>query len=366
MAENGMRQLGPPRIGDFAERIRPDPLHCEINAWQNLLDLIYEQAVQHSVFDKFIKVLSAPTKTVQRRLENNNSHLPADPITTSPVASGPQTQLNLSPSSLNFSNLSIEELAQQRYLRAVEKSANFLPSTAPSLGCGLAPLAARISEHYNENKRHNKLPVRLIGDQAITLAQYGFRLIDCLKTDDESAAEKLKRQALTKIAEYLRNAGGLFNKIFTNDTEIVQLQEYCELYFCLYALFFPSHVNVSVWTMGYAIPYHAQKLYQTFKIGYGITSLQAKESKHSGLKEELRVTNRSKECSKLGKWWQVMRINYVKTFYLPEHQPLPPTYTPLLNPELLPTARMTTSVTAAERKKRKMTCFALYVLILQL
>jgi hypothetical protein len=35
MAENGVRQLGTPRMGVFAERV-PDPLHCEINAWQHL------------------------------------------------------------------------------------------------------------------------------------------------------------------------------------------------------------------------------------------------------------------------------------------------------------------------------------------
>ena len=35
MAENGIPQLGPPRIGHFAERQRQEPVHCEINAWQN-------------------------------------------------------------------------------------------------------------------------------------------------------------------------------------------------------------------------------------------------------------------------------------------------------------------------------------------
>ena len=113
MAENGMRQLGPPRIGDFAERIRPDPLHCEINAWQNLLDLIYEQAVQRSMFDNFVNVLSAPTKIVQGRLQNNISGSQVDPMTTNPVASRSQTQVNLSPSSLNLSNFSIEEMVSK-------------------------------------------------------------------------------------------------------------------------------------------------------------------------------------------------------------------------------------------------------------
>ena len=33
MAEKGIRQLGPPRIGNFADRIMPKPLHLEVNSW---------------------------------------------------------------------------------------------------------------------------------------------------------------------------------------------------------------------------------------------------------------------------------------------------------------------------------------------
>lgn len=109
--------------------------------------------------------------------------------------------------------------------------------------------------------------------------------------------------------------------------ELQELDENCKLYFNLMYLFFPSHVNVTVWTVAYAIPYHAFKLYKTFKVGYGIISQQAKEAKHSGVKNDLALSNRSKSQDTSGKWWQVMRANYIRSFYLPEHQPMPNTYT---------------------------------------
>ena len=34
MAGNGLRQLGEPRTGEFANRQRPEPVHNEINAWR--------------------------------------------------------------------------------------------------------------------------------------------------------------------------------------------------------------------------------------------------------------------------------------------------------------------------------------------
>ena len=58
MAENRLRQFGKPRIGKFAEQVRPDPLHCEINAWQNLLDILYHGAIDRHLFQEFIETLS--------------------------------------------------------------------------------------------------------------------------------------------------------------------------------------------------------------------------------------------------------------------------------------------------------------------
>lgn len=72
--------------------------------------------------------------------------------------------------------------------------------------------------------------------------------------------------------------------------------------------------------------WHAWKLYDQYVIGFGILSLQAKGSKHAGLKAELSLTNRSRKFNNNGKWWQIMRANYVRSFYLPEHQSLPSSY----------------------------------------
>jgi hypothetical protein len=116
----------------------------------------------------------------------------------------------------------LEESAQQRYQHILENTVDFSPFTGSLTGCGLPHIASRIKEHYqDESKRGNKLPIRLIGDQAIALARYSYCLVDSLNLDDESQAEQLKRSALAKIAQFLRNACGLFNKITTDASEIL-------------------------------------------------------------------------------------------------------------------------------------------------
>lgn len=188
-------------------------------------------------------------------------------------------------------------------------------------------LSQQIREHYNDKeKSSNKISTRLIGEQAISLARYSFRLIDALEMEGESQPQKIKRLVLGKVAQYLRDAGTLFNKVDTNSAEVSQLRETCIIYFNLLALFFHEDVNLTVQTIGYAIPYHAELLYKKYKVGFGIISLQAKESKHSGVKQDLNLTNTSRSTTTVGKWWQLMCTNYVQAFYLPEHQPAPSSY----------------------------------------
>ena len=115
MAEHGIRQLGEPRIGSFADRQRPDPLHLEINSWQHILNVLYLESIRRDRYEHFDKVLR-------------------------------------------------------------------LPKTEG--GCNLKFVADKIKEHYDAvSTRMKLLTIRLIGSQAITLAQFGYRLIDCLETE---------------------------------------------------------------------------------------------------------------------------------------------------------------------------------------
>ena len=313
MANNGLRQLGEPRIGEFANRQRPEPVHNEINAWQHILNMIYKEALQRNTVDLFLEVLSSPVDTT----EIANIRLSRPQLTT-PHQEGVGERVR----QVDIVNRQAEVFNENMQAASVTPDVS-----GRKPGCGLSFVASKIREHHNDkDHRANNLSTRLIGEQAIALAKYSYRLIDALEITDESSAQKMKRQALGKAAEHLRNAGTLFNKVDTNLREVEQINENLTTYFNLLSLFYSSSVNITVWTVAYAIPYHASLLFEKYNIGFGILSLQAKESKHSGIKHDLVLTNRSRSTGKLGKWWQVMRANYVRAFYLPEHHPMPSMY----------------------------------------
>lgn len=135
--------------------------------------------------------------------------------------------------------------------------------------------------------------------------------------------QSLKQLALGRIVHYLRNAYVVFNKLLSTPVELLEFDENGKLCFNLMCLFYPTNVNVTTWTVAYAIPYHDFKLYDMYKVGCGTILLQAKEAKHTAVKNDLALTNRSNRIDTTRKWWQLVRANYALSFYLPENQPMP-------------------------------------------
>lgn len=184
MAENGIRQLGHPRIGVFFDMLRPEPMHCKINAWQHYLDLLYLEAIYQHKFEAFLSFLGASIGSGDQQQANEEQH--------------PKASLKVAEIDSVGERAQKEEMLQQSdgnfktHIEQAGISCN-INQRLEKGGCGLGYLASHIREHYNdESKRHTKLPVRLIGNQAIALDRYAYRLVDTLCSADESGAQKIK------------------------------------------------------------------------------------------------------------------------------------------------------------------------------
>ena len=165
--------VGTPRIGIFAERQRPEPIHCEINAWQHVLNNIYRVAAQRGVFTKFIDILSA--SAVERRADQGNGNGNRKSQVYVPHNDGAGERSTR----VDFVNASNQKF--------VCDLGNALSSNHKEdfgeLGCGLGYLASVIKDHYNdEAQRHKKLPVWLIGGQPIALITFLFCSLMPLKS----------------------------------------------------------------------------------------------------------------------------------------------------------------------------------------
>ena len=124
MADNGICQLGEPRIGIFAERVHPDPLHCEINANPIL-----------------------PTSSGKLNVDQTSISVDSQTDSLKEIE-GTSLEMPL----LDHKKV-LEEEASTRLLKVLSNKET-CPSTTTLHGCGLSFLATKIKEHYsNEAKK---------------------------------------------------------------------------------------------------------------------------------------------------------------------------------------------------------------------
>ena len=66
-----------------------------------------------------------------------------------------------------------------------------------------------------------------------------------------------------------------------SSSDIPKLEQDCRQFFNVTSLF--NSANLSVWAMGYSVPFHTKQLFEDLGVGLGINSVQGRESKHQQL-----------------------------------------------------------------------------------
>ena len=126
-----------------------------------------------------------------------------------------------------------------------------------------------------------------MGAQAISLSRYSLRLIDVMKDKNDTNVQNIRLIVLSKICQSMQTVGTL-NSVFATKITIDDLKNACKLYFNLFPIFLNDYCNSTVWMVGYVVAFHAEKLWKEYDMGYGILSMQGKESKDSAIKQELK------------------------------------------------------------------------------
>ena len=128
------------RIGIFAKWQHLEPIHCEINAWQHLLNIIYWVAVQRGIFTKFIDILSASAEERRADQGNDNGNRKSQVYVPHDDGAGEHVQgLILMPRTKSFCDLG-------------NALSSYHEEDFGELGCGLGYLASVIKDHYNDEE----------------------------------------------------------------------------------------------------------------------------------------------------------------------------------------------------------------------
>lgn len=83
----------------------------------------------------------------------------------------------------------------------------------------------------------------------------------------------------------LQDSASLFSRVEINTEHLAKLTVCSQQYFNANTMLLEG-ANPTIWTIGYAIPYHAEQLFEDSGYGLGLNSMQGRESKHLQCKKK--------------------------------------------------------------------------------
>ena len=83
--------------------------------------------------------------------------------------------------------------------------------------------------------------------------------------DDDDPLNQLKLATFAYVGLQLRDATSRFNRVKINDNVLSELKEACRKYFNACSLLL-GRITPTVWTIGYAVPYHTEVLFEKFAL----------------------------------------------------------------------------------------------------
>lgn len=141
-----------------------------------------------------------------------------------------------------------------------------------------------------------------------------MNLLQAISSPNDTPVQQLQICSFAFIGLQLRDAISRFSRVSVTQGEVQDLRESCRKYFTASSLLLDS-VTPTVWTIGHAIPFHTDILYNKFGIGLGINSMQGREAKH------IRVSQYSKHATLSTRWQHVLRHDYMTTVWLRKQDP---------------------------------------------
>lgn len=178
---------------------------------------------------------------------------------------------------------------------------------------GATRLYKKIIKWLKEGRK-KKFEYRFTGKETKCFCHKFMFLIDSLKRENETDRELLRLMSVAFAALQLREAVSKFSRVETDAAICEELGVHCQLFFNTCSLLLRS-ISPTVWTVGYAIPFHNKELFRKFGLGLGINTMQGREAKH------VTLSSFAQHATLSTRWSLVMRHEYIRSIWLRKIDP---------------------------------------------
>ena len=134
-------------------------------------------------------------------------------------------------------------------------------------------------------------------------------LLDALACDNDNHLVHLKIAAIGHAALQLRDAVSRYVRVKVDLQVIEEIEVCCKLFFNCCSLML-CDVTPTIWTVGYAIPYHSKLIYDKYGVGLGINTMQGREAKH------IKIQQYAAHSSHATRWNHILKHGYLSNVWL--------------------------------------------------
>ena len=268
IAKEKSRQEFAPPLGKYVDCVKAEPLHNTNNCWQQWFLILLTMVMQY-------------TNQAQLKASTVFSDLPvSSPVTT------------------------------------------FLKCVRETVKCGR--LYNSFLRWFSEKRKKGiQFSYRFTGLESKKFSWNFASLIqEVLKIGNLSQGSVTQLHTLAFAGLKLRDAAAIYSRVDINSQQVEDLKTMCHDYFTAHRLLL-NGVNPTVWTLGYAIPYHTKQLVEKLGFGLGLNSMQGREAKHVKL---AKYAENTCNVRKSMRWWIVFRHEFVCLLWLREMDPFSVSY----------------------------------------
>jgi len=141
-------------------------------------------------------------------------------------------------------------------------------------------LARKVKKWYDETQgKGQDLQYRFTGKDSRLLCHNFMRLIKWLSSENDSHQQRKTVLIFAYLGLRLRDCVSLFSRFDITVEQVTELSISARDYYQVNALFLPTSVNPTVWTIEHIIPAHTKELHEKYGQGLGIVTMERKGGK---------------------------------------------------------------------------------------
>ena len=132
------------------------------------------------------------------------------------------------------------------------------------------------------------------------MCQNFMKLVKAVSSEQDTPIQSIQINTFAFVGLQLRVATSRFSRVNIDQKVLQELKDSCKMYFNACSLLLGS-VSPTVWTIGHAVPFHTELLFNKLGFGLGVNSVQGREAKHATLSS---------------RWVMVFRHDYITGIWL--------------------------------------------------